>query len=327
VNRVGVVIIGRNEGERLQRCLRSVSAESTPVVYVDSGSSDGSVALARGMGIEVLELDATAPFTAARARNAGLQHLLDRAPETEWVQFVDGDCELVDGWLELGQGELQRMPDVAVVCGRVREKHAGASAYHRIMAIELDVPPGDNADCAGVAMMRVEALRQVGGFNPALLAGEEAELCLRLRRQGWKTLRVDAKMARHQMQMYHWRQWWRRAVRTGYAYAAGAWLHGRGPERLWVHESLSIWFWGLWLPLLAWAGALATRGLSLLLHLGYPALALRIVRRMRRRGYSPRDGLAYALSCVLGKFPQLIGQMRFLRAQWSGQRGCVIEYK
>ena len=176
-------------------------------------------------------------------------------------------------------------------------------------------------------MMRVSALRQVGGFNPALLAGEEPELCLRLRRQGWKTLRVDAEMARHEMQMHHWRQWWRRSVRTGYAYAAGTWLHGRGPERFRVHECLSIWFWGLWLPLLAWGGALPTRGLSLLLLLGYPALALRIVRRMRQRGCSARDGLAYSLSCVVGKFPQLLGQGRFLRAQWSGQPASLIEYK
>jgi GT2 family glycosyltransferase len=327
VNDVGVVVIGRNEGQRLQHCLRSVSATSTALVYVDSGSSDGSVELARGMGAEVIELDPAVPFSAARALNAGWEHLLERAPGIEWVQFVAADCVLVDGWLEQARGELQHRPEVAMVCGRQREEFPGASVYTRLADIEWDVPAGEGKDCSGVAMARVSALRQVGGFNAVLIAGEEPELCLRLRRQGWKTLRVDAEMARHEMQMHHWRQWWRRTVRAGYAYAAGAWLHGRAAERLWVHESLSIWFWSLLLPVLAWAGALPTRGLSLWLLVGYPALTVRIVRRMQRRGYSTGDGLAYALSCVLGKFAQLLGQLRFLREQMTRQPGHLIEYK
>ena len=90
---VGCVAIGRNEGERLAACLRSLLRSTRPraIVYVDSGSTDGSVALARGLGVQVVELDLSIPFTAARARNVGYEHLArtvptDRAP----VQFVDG---------------------------------------------------------------------------------------------------------------------------------------------------------------------------------------------------------------------------------------------
>jgi GT2 family glycosyltransferase len=327
VNTLGVVVIGRNEGERLRRCLLSVPAQSMPVVYVDSGSSDGSVELARGMGIEVLELEASVPFTAARAINAGWQHLLHRVPEIQWVQIVAGDCELVEGWLERGRTELQRRKDVAVVCGHQRERSPHTSVYNRLAAIEWDGPTGEDVQCPGCCMMRVSALRQVGGYNPTLIAGEEPELFLRLRRQGWNTLRVDSEMARHDMDMRHFSQWWRRSIRTGFAYAAGAWMHGRAAERFWVRESLSIWLWGLVLPLLACGGLRLTRGLSLLLILGYPALALRIVRRMRLQGYSTGDSLVYALSCVVGKFPQLWGQLRFLRAQWRGQPGHLVEYK
>jgi GT2 family glycosyltransferase len=193
--------------------------------------------------------------------------------------------------------------------------------------MEWDVPVGEDVGILRVVMLRLSALRQVGGFNSALIAGEEAELCLRLRRQGWKTLRVGAEMARHDMRMSHWTQWWRRSVRAGYGYAEGAWRYGRAPERLRVHESLSIGFWGLVLPAVAWGAALPTRGLSLLLLLGYPALALRIVRRKRQQGNSRGDSLVYALSCVLGKFPQLGGQLRFLRARASGRTGRLIEYR
>jgi len=324
---MGVVIFGRNEAERLERCLRSVDLQTTEAVYVDSGSSDGSVTLVRAMGVEVLELDPTRPFTAGRACNEGWQHLAERAPDLEYVQLLAADCQLADGWLEQGISELQRRPDVAAVCGRLREKSRDASVYKRLADMEWDVAVGEDVDFAGLAMLRLSALRQVGGFDPTLIAGEEPELCLRLRRQGWKTLRVASEMAQHDMRMSHWQQWWRRAVRTGYGYAEGAWRYGRAPERLWVHESLSTGFWGLVLPVLAWAAAWPTRGLSLLSLLGYPALMLRLVPRQRRRGYSYADSLLYALSCVLAKFPQLVGQMRFLHGLVRRRPSRLIKYK
>ena len=40
------------------------------------------------------------PFTAARARNEGYAALVKLQPNTRFVQFIDGDCELVSGWLE-----------------------------------------------------------------------------------------------------------------------------------------------------------------------------------------------------------------------------------
>src|SRR6476660_3526039 len=83
---VAVVAIGRNEGERLQRCLESVRPQCETIVYVDSGSDDGSVDLARGLGVEVVELDMSIPFTAARARNEGLRRLRELRPSLEYVQ-------------------------------------------------------------------------------------------------------------------------------------------------------------------------------------------------------------------------------------------------
>ena len=116
---MGVVAIGRNEGERLRRCLQSLDPSTRPTVYVDSGSSDSSPKLARSLGAEVVSLDLTLPFTAARARNAGLERLLSIAPTIEFVQFVDGDCEVdLTGWLAVATAALDADAKTVVVCGR-----------------------------------------------------------------------------------------------------------------------------------------------------------------------------------------------------------------
>jgi len=95
----GVVAIGRNEGERLHQCLASLSSVSAvAVVYVDSGSTDGSAQWARNYGTEVIDLGIDLPLTAARARNAGFKRLKELDPDLACVQFVDGDCQLVDSW-------------------------------------------------------------------------------------------------------------------------------------------------------------------------------------------------------------------------------------
>src|SRR4051794_6544130 len=100
MSELGVIAIGRNEGERLRRCLESLSGLGLTIVYVDSSSEDGSVELARGLGAEVVELDLARPFTAARARNEGFERLGQIDPEVRFVQFVDGDCEVAGGWLD-----------------------------------------------------------------------------------------------------------------------------------------------------------------------------------------------------------------------------------
>ena len=272
---VGVVAIGRNEGERLRRCLASLAGTVTRIVYVDSGSTDGSVEMARGLGAEVVELDRAVPFTAARARNAGLARLVQVAPDLSLVQFVDGDCEVAAGWIDAAMGSLREQPAVAVVCGRRRERDPGASPFNRLCDMEWDTPLGFADACGGDALMRVEPVRAAGGYDESLIAGEEPDLCLRLRRGGWRILRIDAEMTLHDAAMTRVRQWWRRTMRGGYAYAEGAARHGGGPERYWVREVRSNWLWGLALPVGALALAVPTGGWSLLAGGGYLVLGFR----------------------------------------------------
>jgi glycosyltransferase involved in cell wall biosynthesis len=327
VAKIGVVAIGRNEGERLRRCLESIGSQAEAIVYVDSGSTDNSLALARSLGVETVELDMTAPFSAARARNQGFQRLIEIRPEIEFVQFVDGDCEIVAGWLDRARSELEARPDTAVVCGRRRERFPDASLYNRLCDMEWDTPVGEAEACGGDALMRAQCVREVGGYRASLIAGEEPELCLRLRAAGWKVVRLDADMTRHDAAMTRFGQWWKRAVRAGHAFAEVSWLHRSDRLRLWVRETRSNWFWGLILPATALAFAWWTRGLSCLLLLGYPLLALRVYRGQRRRGRSTRDAAVYALFCVLGKFAHMYGQAWYHYHRLLSRPSVLIEYK
>ncbi len=329
MSRLGIVAIARNEGERLIRCLGSCCGTGLAVVYVDSGSTDGSVERARAMGAEVVELDLSTPFTHARARNVGFERLEQIAPGIEMVQFVDGDCEIAAGWLATGMSILDARPDVGVVAGRRRERYPEATLYNRLADLEWDTPLGEVSAVGGDAMVRTSVFHATGGYDPTLINGEDPDFYLRIRRAGWKILRVDAEMTVHDMAMTQFGQWWRRSVRTGYGYAEGAIRHGAGPERYRVRETRGIAFWGLAMPAISAVAAWPTWGLSLLAPvLGYPALFLKTRRYYRRdRGWSERDARLFAAACVLGKFPQTIGAARYVAGRLSGRPSGIIEYR
>ncbi|MGE3313758.1 MAG: glycosyltransferase family 2 protein [Planctomycetaceae bacterium] len=325
--RVGVVVIGRNEGERLVRCLDSLVNRAASVVYVDSGSTDGSVTMSRGKGVDVVELDTTKPFTAARARNAGFDRLIERFPDTPYVMFVDGDCEVRDGWLAAAASVLDSQADRAVVFGRLRERFPEASIYNRLCDLEWDVPSGIVPACGGISVMRASAFRTMNGFDPAVIAGEEPELCVRLRGAGWTIEKLDAEMALHDASMTRFSQWWKRTVRAGHSYAEGAALHGI-TSRHFVRESLSVWAWGFVLPVVAIAGAYFTHGWSLLLLLAYPLLIAKITLRRRRERDEPWSwSLLYAAACVIAKPAMWLGQLRYLLRRATGAQPKIIEHK
>lgn len=309
------MVIGRNEGARLIACLASLRGRAGRIVYVDSGSTDGSVEAAQQAGAEVVELDMTQPFTAARARNAGLARLADDAPE--FVQFVDGDCTVSPGWIETAAAVLTAQPKTAVACGRRREEHPEHSVYNRLCDREWDTPVGEALACGGDALARVSALREVGGFRDDLIAGEEPEMCLRLRRAGWTIRRLDAEMTRHDARILRFSQWWRRTRRAGHAFAEGAYLHGARPERHWVAETRRALIWGALLPLAILLLMLLSPSAALLA-LIYPAQLLRLALR---------EGWESALFSVLGKFAEAQGVLEFHLRRLRGQRRGIMEYK
>ncbi len=325
---VGVVAIGRNEGERLKRCLRSVVDAADAVVYVDSGSTDGSVAFAESLGVHVIDLDMSQPFTMARGRNAGYRWLRAHRPELNYTQFLDGDCEVVDGWLAAGAAALDADDELAAVSGRRREKHPEASVYNALADLEWDTPVGRVQSFHGDVMLRNRAVDAVGLFNETLICGEEPELAVRLRRAGWHAERLDREMTRHDAAMTSWRQWWKRSVRGGWAYAEGAAMHGKPPERHNVRQRDSVLFFGLGYPLALLALAWPTWGLSLLGLIVYPVLGAKVYRWAREtRGWSARQARPYAASVVLGKFPQAVGMLKYYWGRVRGKTPTLIEYK
>ncbi|HSM81468.1 MAG TPA: glycosyltransferase [Nodosilinea sp.] len=330
MHQIGVVTIGRNEGERLVRCLKSLQASvpaGSPIVYVDSGSTDGSVAKAREMGVEVVELDMSVPFTMARGRNTGFRYLIEHFPALTYVQFVDGDCELCADWLDQAVAALTQDSDLAIVCGRRRERFPDASIYNRLADMEWNTPVGEAKACGGDMLARVAAIQAVGGYNPKLICGEEPEMCIRLRQKGWKIWRIDADMTLHDAAMTRFGQWWKRSIRGGWAVAEGNALYGQSPEAYMVKEAKSGWLWGAIIPAMAIALSWPTRGLSLLLLLGYPLLGWKIYRYRLGQGDVPGHARLYAFLCTLSKFPQAVGQGRYWLTRWRRQPATLIEYK
>jgi len=325
---LGIVVIGRNEGARLRRCIGSLEAHLDRLVYVDSASSDDSVAWASDRVDQVVVLDPGPGLSAARARNAGMARLVGEHPGIEFVQFVDGDCQVVPGWLEAGLEHLRSHPGVAVVCGRRREVEPDSTVYNRLADLEWDTPVGPATSCGGDSMMRVEAFQRVGGFSDSLVAGEEPELCLRLRKEGYEIHRLPVEMTRHDAALTRFSQWWRRSARAGHAALELLFRHGRaaGPAATRRVRSILVWSLG---PIAAVALLAPLVGAWSLLALSAPGvLGARIYGNERARDRSRRHALLYAMACSIGKFAELEGFARYLwNRAFHGGRNRLIEYK
>ncbi|WP_047537412.1 glycosyltransferase [Methylotenera versatilis] len=319
---VGVVIIGRNEGPRLARCLESLADFMPQVVYVDSASTDNSLSEAKSHGAHVISLDMSQDFTAARARNTGLDAIVSLFPEIEFVQFVDGDCIVNDHWVQTAVDFLRGNPTVAVVCGRRREISPQLSIYNRMCDQEWNTPVGQAKACGGDALMRVDVIKLVGGYKNDLIAGEEPELCIRIRQAGYSIWRLEAEMTLHDAAITKFSQWWKRTMRGGYAYAEGAYLHGAAPEYHWVAESKRAWIWGGVIPIIALILFFISWKLSLIVLLTYPLQVIRLTLKNHHRG-----NWQAAFFLVLGKFAELAGQLKFFKKQYFNEKINLIEYK
>jgi GT2 family glycosyltransferase len=326
---IGIVLIGRNEGERLVRCLDSLIEFAPKLVYVDSDSKDESVKNALERGAQVINLDMSKPFSAARARNEGFRALISRYPEISLVQFVDGDCAVADGWFQAALSFLQSDLSVAVVCGRRCELFPQKSIYNQFCDDEWNTPVGEAKACGGDALMRVEAFQKVGGFRDSLIAGEEPELCIRLRQAGYKIWRIQADMTWHDANMTRFKQWWQRCKRGGYAYAEGAYLHGAAPEFHRVAESKRALLWGFLMPICLFMLAAFKPVIAVSFFLIYPLQWFRLTIKQYRKNNQAgiQQSLLRAFFLVLSKFPEAMGLMKFRINLLTHRQSKIIEYK
>lgn len=327
INNVGAVIIGRNEGDRLKASLKSVKLAGLFLVYADSGSSDESADFAEKLGIPVVRLDADRPFSAARGRNEGLAELLLRSPETHFVIFLDGDCILEPSFPSAALSKFREEPNCAIVAGHLTERDPDASVYNRLCAIEWKSPAGqivDGKGLGGIMAVRVAALQGVGGFNEQAIAGEEADLAVRLAKRGWSIFKINVPMATHDAEITRFSQWWRRTIRAGHA-MAHRYLAAEGSYRA-GRPVRSAFFWGFFLPVVVLILAIPTRGMSVALLLGYAWLGLRIYRYYRAMGHSRSDSLLVARYLSYAKVPEFLGVIRYLVNRLRG-RFYIVDWR
>lgn len=320
---VDVVLIGRNEGQRLVKALASVIPQARQVIYVDSGSTDDSVAAATQAGARVVNLDMTVPFTAGRARNAGFAVAVSHDSPPDMVQFLDGDCILTEGWLDTASAYLRGHPDVGLVTGFQSELNRNLTVFNQLSDFEWKRPSGEIKACGGNMMVRVAAFQKIGGFDPTVIAAEDDELCTRLRKAGWRLMRITDPMARHDGGHLRFQQWWKRAERTGHGFAQVGQLH---PDYF-VAERRRVWIYGLILPALFVFGLTMSVGIMALV-LGLYALSyVKTARGLSKAGLTRSEALAHAGLLSLSKFPNLLGMLRYHWRRLSHAQMRIIEYK
>lgn len=325
----GIVVIGRNEGARLGLCLSSLQSAGVPVVYVDSGSTDDSLQIASQAGVLVHPLDPSRPFSAARARNEGFDLLRTRWPSIEQVQFLDGDCTLLPGWLDAARAALAQRPECAVVIGHLKERHTDRSIYNHLCDLEWRSPAGDltnHGALGGIMLVRAASFARLNGFNAAVIAGEDSEFGVRVALAGQVVTKLDVPMATHDANILRFSQWWTRSVRAGHAIGQRSYLNGDSAAQDCARERKSTWAWGIALPALALLGGLVHGGILALGALAYVALFLKIVRFRRQAGDSWQEALIYARFTVLAKWANGWGMLKFLWRRRSGEFR-IIEYK
>lgn len=218
---LSIVVIGRNESAHLASCFQAIQSMTFPVekrelIYVDSASTDNSVEIAKQYGAHIITISQQEDPSAALARNKGWHQA-----KGEFVLFIDGDTAIEPKFVHEALPSFSD-PRIAIVCGALRELHPDHSLYNKVLDLDWNHPPGVIPSCGGNALIRRSVLEELGGFDSALKAGEEPEMCKRIRDKGLWIVQLDIPMAKHDLDMQSFSQYWKRSFRTGYVYAEGS---------------------------------------------------------------------------------------------------------
>ncbi len=326
---VGFVAIGRNEGERLKRALNAIQRlhPSAPLVYTDSGSTDDSVQFAQSIGVQVVQLDMSIPFTAARARNAGFDALIANNPDLKFVQFLDGDCEIQPGWIDTAVAFLEAHEDVAIVSGRRKERYPDATPLNELMDIEWNTAVGETTAVLGDMCVKVSAFKRVNGFDETIIAAEDDDLCLRIANLGYKVFRLDAPMSLHDANLTKVSQWYRRAKRGGHGYANINHLHGQQPSRHFTRHLRSTILWGGIVPAVFLLALPFAPLISLAVAAVYALFILRTFWRRLQNGDPLKRAALYSFLIYTSKVPEFMGVLHYWKNHLFNRQHRLIEYK
>jgi glycosyltransferase involved in cell wall biosynthesis len=327
---LSVVVIGRNEGQRLVKCFESIRAihgfERIQLIYADSASTDGSAQRAAQYGAEVITLLSERP-TAAIGRNAGW-----RKATTEFVLLLDGDTILHPGFPRVALDFMAADTRVCAVWGNLRETHPNQSIYTRVLDLDWVYPPGEIEACGGNVLMRRSALVEVDGYDSRLIAGEEPEMCRRVRALGYTIWHIDYPMAGHDLHITRWGQYWKRARRAGYAYAEVSDRFRHSEDPLWLADARRSFrlgsFWSFFLLITLILAGFRFNFLPLAVLLGlFLILSLRSAWRARWKDKNAMTLVLYGVHSHLQQVPIFVGQLQYHLDKRRGKQRDLIEYK
>ncbi len=323
------VVIGRNEGDRLKTGLLAIQSlcPQAPIVYVDSGSDDDSVTFASSLKILIVELDMSVPFTAARARNAGFEKLMQTHQELSYVQFMDGDCELLSGWVDVAITELEKNEKIGIVSGRRTERFPETSIYNELIDIEWNTPIGETLAVLGDMCVKVEVFQKIDGFDETIIAAEDDDFCLRAKNAGYKTYRLDAAMSMHDANIKHIFQWYQRAKRGGHGYANIYHLYGQAPLKYFQRQIKSVLFWGFLIPLVFLICLFFAPWMAVLILCIYVAFIAKTVLRRWMGGTPFKTSMYYGILIFTGKIPEFMGVVQYCKNHLLSRKHQLIEYK
>ncbi|MGL1933086.1 MAG: glycosyltransferase [Desulfotalea sp.] len=231
---IDCVVIGVNAAATLKRCLESITACNYPeeqlhIIYVDGGSHDSSISIAQAIsGVTVIALQPEFP-TPGLGRNAGWQE-----GKSPFVQFLDSDTILNPEWLQKAVTTMEG--DLAAVKGNREEMHPKDSVFNWIGSLEWNGRPGESESFGGDVLVRRQALEESQGYDEELVGGEDPELSRRMRMSGWRILHLNTAMTLHDLAMTTIQQYWKRAYRAGYAFAAVIDRFTDSPTSFWQKE-------------------------------------------------------------------------------------------
>ena len=220
-------------------------------------------------------------------------------------------------------------PSVACVTGVIEEVNPRANIYMLVSSFDWYIPPGFWRLAGGNVLVHADAIRRHGGYDERLVAGEEADLCYRLRHDGWQILQTGRPMVRHDLAMRRFRHYWRRAVRTGLSYGMIALRFRRRREKMWLRETLlNLTEVAVWIAIIACAIAMRSPAVALVLPGLIAARILWIAARTRSGRRAPLTHcLAYAAHCQFSRIPMSLGHLLAFKHTCAGTQPQLIEYK
>jgi cellulose synthase/poly-beta-1,6-N-acetylglucosamine synthase-like glycosyltransferase len=244
------------------------------------------------------------------------------------ILFLDGDTILDADFPLAALAELEKDAANAAAWGHRREFCGCVSVYVRVLDLDWVYEPGETLFFGGDVLVRRAALESVGGFDEKLIAGEEPEMCRRMRNNSWRIQHIDVPMTLHDLAITRFSQYWRRATRAGYAFASVSARFRATSDPFWSSDARRNRIRGLfWLlsPILALAISvwlLSPLPLALWLLL-LVSVTLRSAWLSRWKSNDRKTLILYGLHSHLQQVPIFLGQLQYL----TNRDRKLMEYK